>query len=72
MKKSNKHPLSNKRGYVYLHRLIMEKKIGRFLHRWEVVHHINRIKTDNRIKNLQLFNSTNEHTRYHLLQGDIK
>ena len=70
--KVSTHPLANNRGYVYEHRLNMEKKLGRYLTRNEVVHHINGVKTDNRTENLEIFNSTGEHTTFHLLRGDIK
>ena len=49
------HPFATKSGYIREHRLVMEKKIGRFLQPNEVVHHINGNRQDNRVENLQLF-----------------
>jgi len=62
---SPKHPFRHKAGYVLEHRLVMEKYLGRYLTKKEVVHHINEIISDNRIENLMLFNSSKAHISYH-------
>ena len=59
------HPYSDSQGYIFEHRLIMEKIIGRYLKPLELVHHINEIKDDNRPENLMLFADNAEHRRYH-------
>ena len=46
-----------RRKRVYQHRYIIENAIGRKLENHEIIHHINGIKTDNRIENLHITNS---------------
>lgn len=58
-------------GYVMEHRLVMAKQLGRNLHRWEIVHHKNGIKGDNRLKNLQLV-SGEKHMQITLMENRVK
>ena len=63
--KSPNHPFRDKQGYVPEHRLAVEKHLGRYLTKAEVIHHINEIKTDNRIGNLYFFAKRWQHCVYH-------
>lgn len=63
-----------RRGYsfgraTYAHRAAVEQDIGRRLTSQEVVHHINRDRTDNRIENLMLMPNQAAHARLHGQEG---
>ncbi len=62
------HPNSRKPDcrYILEHRFVMSQHIGRPLKDGEVVHHRNKVKSDNRIENLQLFSENSEHLREEL------
>lgn len=53
MKKVKGHPRNN--GYVFEHILVMEEYLGRNLSDGETVHHINGVRDDNRVENLELW-----------------
>lgn len=55
------HPMARCNKWVPEHRLVMANKLGRMLSPKEQVHHINGIKTDNRIENLMILGAK-EHT----------
>lgn len=55
-----------KQKYVWEHRLVMEKLLGRFLTAEEVVHHMDGNPSNNAPENLRLFGSNAEHLKFDL------
>jgi len=58
------HPYCNQDGYVMEHRLVMEEKIGRYLNKEELIHHINGNKIDNRPENLEIVSKGGHVTKH--------
>lgn len=54
-----------KKKYYLEHRAVVETFIKRTLKKSEIIHHINEIKTDNRIENLMIFPNPNKHKQFH-------
>jgi len=63
--KKPEHLFAKKNGYVSEHRFIYEKFLGRYLTSIEVIHHINKDKSDNRLVNLMYFENNALHIKFH-------
>jgi len=50
----NAKKYGNDWGFIFEHRVVAERKVGRYLTKNDVVHHKNGTKTDNRVENLEI------------------
>lgn len=65
------HPNTSKANFIYLHRLIAEAKLGRFLKEDEIVHHKDGNTENNHWDNLIVMTQA-EHAKEHINDGTIE
>ena len=66
------HPRADCYGYVLRSHVIVEEKIGRLLKPEEIVHHINRDRTDDRPENLEVLENRSAHLKLHWKTNDFR
>lgn len=66
------HHLASSSGLVFEHQLKAEEKLGRKLLDGEVVHHIDKNRSDNAYDNLIVFETKADHTAFHRYNCDEK
>lgn len=65
------HPAATRNGYVFEHRLVAERMLGRLLRQDEVCHHVNHQRLDNRPENLVAM-TRSDHMRLHRAERALR
>jgi hypothetical protein len=65
------HPMANKAGKLFEHRLVVSQHLGRLLAAHEVVHHKDGNRSNNAIENLELLAGHKEHSAKHWEEGEL-
>lgn len=65
------HPNKVHGNYIYLHRLVAEAKLGRYLTEDEIVHHIDGNPENNHWDNLEVMTQS-EHAKEHIRNGTVE
>jgi len=67
------YPMTDTNGYVFEHRLVVAKALGRCLHRWELIHHKKSYARDNNQypQTLQLVQEM-QHNQITIMENHIK
>jgi len=66
------HPMADKRGYVYEHRLVASRMLGRLLLSNEQVHHKDGDTKNNAPENLEVVQSMAHHKVHHRRGGKVR
>ncbi|HKY40734.1 MAG TPA: HNH endonuclease [Polyangiaceae bacterium] len=66
------HPMADVRGYVYEHRLVMAKQLGRWLRSDEQVHHRDEDKRNNHPENLEVLSSAEHHLHHRAADSRLR
>ncbi|KKN76488.1 hypothetical protein LCGC14_0369970 [marine sediment metagenome] len=64
------YPMANSVGIVREHRLVMARHLNRCLLPWEIVHHKNSVRDDNRLENLVLIKGHANHLPFTALRKE--
>lgn len=65
------HPFARSYGYIKRSRIVIEEHIGRYLKSHEVVHHVDKNRSNDSINNLMLFISKSAHRKFHCNPNNV-